>query len=182
MRRMASGLGVVALVASSACSAKAPPAVEVTLSNAVFGTTGGNLFNCGSPAYPATSQAVSSNLIACDPGRAPDGTLSATPVTVTSIVGCGDGQGALVTVTCAGTGVGNLATGTVSIAITPSCSSTDSAGDPQSFSFQDLAPGATQSSPSSLDSCVVFSNLCGTSDPCAFNSFAADISVTNETR
>lgn len=167
-----------AVCAVTACS-KPPPAVEVSLSSASFATTGGNLFNCGSPAQAATETSVARGGLACDPGRAPDGSLATKPVTVTEIVGCGDGQGALVTITCAGTGDGDHVTGSVTLAITPSCSSDASAADPQTFVFQDVAPGATVTTPGALESCAVFDNVCSPSDTCAFNSFAADISVTN---
>jgi len=177
MREVGCSLLVGALLA--ACSAKPPAAVQVALNGAQFGTTGGNLFNCGSPAEPATFHSLSPTVIACDPGRAADGTLATQPATNTQIIGCGDGQGAVVTVTCAGTGVGNEVTGTVTIAIAPSCSSTDQQSDPQTFAFQNVAPGASQSSAATLESCAVFDNLCNPSNACAFNSFAADISVTN---
>jgi hypothetical protein len=85
-------------------------------------------------------------------------------------------------VTCAGTGTGFDVTVTVGVSIAASCSSSPSVGsDPQTFVFQDVAPGATLVSPT-LASCAVFDNLCPSSNDCAFNAFNADISVTNAAR
>ena len=172
---------VLLLLAVGSC-APAAPAVQVTLEQPAFGTTGGNLFNCTTPSQPADRHTLTKTTIGCEPDRNGDGTFTTTPVTVTEQVGCGDGHGALVVVTCAGTGAGNAVTGSVMLALTSTCDETSAAVDPQVFAFQDVAPGAAQSSTAALDSCSVFGNLCGTSEPCAFNSFVAGISVANTSR
>ncbi len=169
------------LVFASAC-ASSPPAVHVELGDASFATTGGNLFNCGSPAQPATPRALATS-IDCEPLLVADGTYATTPVTVTRQMGCGDGNGALVTVVCQGSGNGKNVSGSVTISVASSCS-TDSkttaqdGASPMTFAFQDVAPGAVQTSPA-LDSCASFSSFCPSSNDCAFNSFAATLSVTN---
>jgi hypothetical protein len=156
--------------------------VEVTLQNASFGTTGGNLFNCTTPDRPANVQSVSRGPIVCEPERASDGTFTTTPVTILEQMSCGDGHGAIVSVTCAGTGTGYDVTVTVGVSISASCGSNASVGaDPQTFVFQDVAPGTTLVSPT-LASCAVFDNLCPTSNDCAFNAWSADISITNAAR
>lgn len=181
MRKVAC-VGVVGGFLTAICSACAvsPPAVQVTLNDPVFGTSGGNLFNCTTPDKPANNNAVTPTTLGCEPNRNPDGTFTTTPVTVSQKVGCGDGHGAWVLVTCQGTGNGRDVSGTVSITLTDSCSDVKTATNQQSFAFQDVAPGAAQTSPE-LDSCSVFGNLCGTSQPCAFNSFGSAVTVTNTT-
>lgn len=169
------------------CGAIAPACgahhtVEVTLSSGSFGTTGGNLFNCSTPSQPANVHAPERGPIYCEPERASDGTFTTTPVTVTEQVACNDGHGAVVSVTCMGTGTGQDVAVTVSVSIAATCESSPSVGsDPQSFAFQDVAPGMTLASPT-LASCAVFDNLCPTSNACAFNEFQAEISVTNSAR
>ncbi len=160
-----------------------PEIVVVHLSQTSFGTTGGNLFNCSTPAFPSDENGVVAEDIVCNPTRSADGTLSTTPVTVNQQMGCGDGHGALVTVTCAGTGSGDDVAVLVTLSITNSCgntnASTEPGDDPQTFAFADIAPGANAASPGALESCSVFGNLCGTSNACAFNDWSAAISVTN---
>lgn len=170
----------VLLVLGSACAAS--PAVEVKLGTAAFDTTGGNLFNCSSPGEPAKPQRVSGDAIGCEPETAADGSFAPTPVTVTKIVGCGDGNGAVVTVTCFGNGKDRTVSGTVTLGISSSCSDATSVADAQSFAFQDVAPGDVATSSAPVESCAVFDNLCSTSQPCAFNSFSSQISVSNTTR
>jgi hypothetical protein len=182
MRKIACVGLVVSGVAAAAACGKPPAALEVTLTNASFGTTGSNLFNCTTPAGPANLHGLSNDVFHCDPGRDQTGALLTTPTTIVTEVGCGDGHAAVVTVTCAGTGAGDALTGSVTLSIVSSCGSKDPGNDPKTFDFQDLAPGTTQMSSATLDSCDAFSNLCNTPDPCLYNSFAADISVTNTTR
>jgi hypothetical protein len=170
-------VGGFLMAVMSACSVS-PPAVRVTLTGPIFGTTGGNLFNCSTPDQPANRHDVTPTTIACEPNHNPDGTFTTTPVTVTQEVGCGDGHGAYVFVSCQGTGTGREVSGTVGIALTDSCSDATTATNEQSFAFQNMGPGETQTS-AELDSCSVFGNLCGTSSPCSFNSFASSISVSN---
>ena len=69
-----------------------PPVVEVSLTTASFATTGGNLFNCSTPAFAATAQALDKSTIGCSPTRNSDGTYSTTPVTVTTQVYCSKWQ------------------------------------------------------------------------------------------
>lgn len=173
--------GVFLGVVGSACSVSTA-AVQVRLNTPAFGTTGGNLFNCSTPDQPANRHALTTDTVGCQPNQNPDGSFTTTPITVTKQVGCGDGHGALVVVTCAGTGTGTEVSGTVTLSLTSGCSDTTIGADPQAFAFQNLAPGDVQTSPAPLDSCSVFGNLCGTSNACAFNSFAAQIAVTNESR
>ena len=160
-----------------------PEIVVVHLSQSSFGTTGGNLFNCSTPAFPSNENGVAVDDIVCNPTRSADGSFSTTPVTVNQLMGCGDGHGALVTVTCAGTGNGTDVAVSVTLSITESCgntsASTPEGDDPATFAFADVAPGASASSPGALESCAVFENLCGSSDACAFNDWSAAISVTN---
>jgi hypothetical protein len=179
MRKLVMCAGVVVgLVAIAACAEA--PVVVVRLSGASFGTTGGNLFNCGSPAEPSDANGLSGDEIVCNPERAADGSFSTTPVTVKTQMGCGDGHGALVGVTCAGTGNGTDVTATVTLSITTSCNDKEDVGaSPSTFAVADLAPGAASSSPGPLESCAVFDDLCGSSNACAFNDWNATISVTN---
>ena len=168
------GLGLSAVI--SGCGAR--HGIEVTLaSTSSFSTTGGNLFNCSSPAQPATQRALGEGPIVCEPNEA-NGVFTPTPVTVVESLGCGDGHGALVTVTCAGTGTGHHVTVTVTVAIGSSCDvKTASSADPQTLTFQDVAPLAMQTT--SLASCADFDDLCTPTNACDFNAFQADITVTN---
>lgn len=100
---------------------------------------------------------------------------------VSKQVACGDGHGALVAVSCAGTGTGHDITATVSLSITASCDSHDPGAGPQAFTFTDIAPQGSQSTPTALSSCATFDNICPTSNDCAFNDFSATVSVTNMT-
>jgi hypothetical protein len=86
------------------------------------------------------------------------------PVVVTEQVGCGDGHGAVVTVTCAGSGTGRSVVGTVALTLTASCGSNDEGEAAAGFQVQDLGPGTTQTSPTPLSSCGVFDDLCNASD------------------
>lgn len=168
--------GIVVIAAMTACAA--PHGVEVRLTNPDFGTTGGNLFNCSTPDFPADTHAVAGGAITCVP-TSNGATLSTTPVVVSEQMACGDGHGALVTVSCAGTGTGEDVTATVTISITASCDDHQPGSDPSGFTFADVAPGDTQSSPSALSSCAVFDNICPSTNDCAFNAFSATVSVTN---
>jgi hypothetical protein len=177
MRTMHVGVGLVVMGAvASGCGSS--HVVEVTLSSASFATSGGNLFNCSTPAGPANRDGVSTGVIGCNPIRNADGTYSTTPVTVTEQVGCGDGHGAMVTVTCAGTGNGHDVTGSVTLSISASCGSQEVGDDPQTFVFQDIAATASQTGPA-MASCSAFGDLCSPTDTCAFNSFQAGVTVTN---
>jgi hypothetical protein len=171
---VASGLGLAALVAG--CGSR--HGVQVTLATtSSFATTGGNLFNCSSPAQAATARGLNHGPIVCLPEVA-GGQLTTTPVIVKQSLGCGDGHGAIVTVTCAGTGNGDDVAVTVSIGIGSSCDAKNaSVSDEQTFTFADLAPQASQSTP--LASCADFEDFCTPTNSCDFNAFQADITVTN---
>jgi hypothetical protein len=172
----ASGL----LTAAIASGCGSPHAVEVTLATtSSFATTGGNLFNCSSPAQPATPRALT-HTVQCEPAVV-NGAFTTTPVTVTQSMGCGDGHAAIMTVTCAGTGTGNDVTVTVSVSIGSTCDAKNAATlDEHAFVFQDVAPADTQTT--SLASCADFDNACTPTNVCEFNAFKADISVTNTLR
>lgn len=168
---------VVMAAAVMGCGSTAP--VEVSLSSASFATTGGNLFNCATPAQPADRNSIQTQGLGCEPQRNPDGNYSTTPVTIATRVGCGDGHGAILTLTCVGTGKDRTVSGTVGLAVTPDCNSSDSSGSTATtFAFQGLAPGASQTTPP-LTSCADFDDICTTSDPCAFNDFTATVTITN---
>ncbi len=174
-------LGAALVVVPIAMGCGTSHAVEVRLVSPSYGTTGGNLFNCTTPDFPADQTTVDESVIACTPQPGANGTLSTTPVLVLAQVACSDGHGAVVTVSCAGTGTGHDITTTVTLSITPSCGSHDPGSDPQSFTFADVAPADTQATPATLSSCAVFDNICPTTNECAFNAFSATVSVTNMT-
>jgi len=170
---LVSGLGLASVIAG--CGSQR--AVQVTLgTSSSFSTTGGNLFNCASPAQAATARALGHGPIACQP-ESVSGKLTTTPVTVKQSLGCGDGHGAIVTVTCAGTGNGDDVAVTVSVAIGSSCDVNASLVDEQSFAFADLAPQASQTT--QLASCADFEDFCTPTNACDFNAFQADVTVTN---
>ncbi len=168
--------GTVAVVMTAACGSS--PAVSATLADASFATSGGNLFNCTTPSRPATARSVSTDGMECSPKRAADGSFTTTPVTEIFKIGCGDGHGAFLTLTCAGDGKTRVVSGTATLSLLGSC---DTPKQPptsgQTFTFTDLAPGDTQSQP--LSDCAAFSNFCTVSDPCAFNELKASVSITN---
>lgn len=174
---LVSGLGLASLVGG--CGSQR--AVEVTLSSSSsFATTGGNLFNCSSPAQAATPHALGGGVIACEP-EVVSGKFTTTPVIVKKSLGCGDGHGAIVTVTCAGTGTGDDVAVTVSVALGSSCDASKATLiDEQAFTFTDLAPLASQTT--QLASCADFDDFCTPSNACEFNAFQADITVTNTLR
>jgi hypothetical protein len=153
-------------------------AVQVTLSStSSFATTGGNLFNCASPAQPAQIRSLGRGPITCQPEVA-SGKLTTTPVIVKESLGCGDGHGAIVTVTCAGTGNGDDVAVTVSVAIGSSCDVKNATlADEQAFTIADLAPQGSQTAP--LASCADFEDFCTPTNACEFNAFQADVTVTN---
>jgi hypothetical protein len=177
-----SALGVVAVIGSSVVGCGSTEAVVVTLSDWSFGTSGGNLFNCSTPAAPANRNGLSSTQVGCQPTLNSDGSYATTPVVVSEQLGCGDGHGAVVTVTCAGSGTGKSVVGTVALSISASCGSSDMGGATAGFQFQDLGPGTTQTSPAPVSSCAVFDDLCNASDACAFNDFTATVTVENVAR
>ncbi len=153
--------------------------IKVALSGAAFATSGSNLFNCTTPAFPANGHGVSTGEIDCSPTRNHDGTYSTTPVIMTQEVGCGDGHGAAIIVTCAGIAGSTDITGSAELVLAPSCNKTSETGatNGEVLTFSDLASGASQSM--SLQSCGVFGNFCGSSNECAFNSFSATLTVTH---
>jgi hypothetical protein len=169
-----SGLGLASLVLG--CGSQ--HAVQVTIaSTSTFATTGGNLFNCSSPAQPATPRGLSHGPITCEPEMV-GGKFTTTPVTVIASLGCGDGHGAFATVTCAGTGNGDDVAVTVSVALGSSCDAKNATlADEQAFTFADLAPQASQST--QLASCAGFDSICTPTNACDFNALQADITVTN---
>jgi hypothetical protein len=153
----------------------ATPPITVSLSSDTFATSGSNLFNCGSPANPPDPAGLAGGSIGCTPEQDSNGSYSATPASVWKQLGCSDGHGALVVVTCGGMMGSNIITGSVSISVTQSCSDQTPDPDAATFSYSNT-PG--MSAGQSLQSCATFSNLCGTGDPCGFNAFAARVSVT----
>jgi hypothetical protein len=153
----------------------ATPPITVSLSGDSFATTGSNLFNCGAPANPPDSAGLSGGGISCTPEQNSDGTFSTTPASVWEQVGCSDGHGALVVVTCGGTMGTNDINGSVSISITQNCGDQTPDPDAATFSYSNTQG---MSAAQTLQSCATFSNLCSTNDPCAFNAFVARVSVT----
>lgn len=171
---LVSGLGLASVIAG--CGSQ--HAVQVTLSStSSFATTGGNLFNCSSPAQGATAHALGHGPISCEP-EIIAGKFTTKPVIVKQSLGCGDGHGAIMTVTCAGTGNGDDIAVTVSVAIGSSCDATKaSLVDEQAFTIADLAPLASQTA--QLASCADFDDFCTPTNACEFNAFQADVTVTN---
>jgi hypothetical protein len=162
----------------AACSSGPARVVQVTLSGATFATTGGNLFNCGSPAQPATPQLLGDQTISCFLAANGDGYTSA-PSTSWQVMGCGDGNAAVVQVSCSGAPGSRDVSGTVTIAVASTCKAQElPAGAGTPFAFTALAPGAQQSS-SSLSACADPNDMCTSSDACAFNQFTATVTVQN---
>jgi hypothetical protein len=174
-------VGVAASVAFLCGACHSSPLVTVTLSNASFATTGGNLFNCTSPEQPADAQSLSTSGIDCNPAQMSKDVYSQTPVSSTYQLGCGDGNAAVLVVSCGAADGGNADafSGTVALGINPDCSPTDGGlpENAQVFAFGALAPGASQSQ--SLSSCANYGNFCPTSNPCVFNVLNATVTVTN---
>jgi hypothetical protein len=170
---LVSGLGLACVMAG--CGSQ--HGVEVTLSTtSSFATTGGNLFNCASPAQAATQRSLGHGPIICQP-EVVAGKFTTTPVTVKQSLGCGDGHGAIVTVTCAGTGNGDDVTANVSIAVGSSCDANSATlVDEKSFSgmFTPHSSSSTQ-----LASCASFEDFCTPTNACDFNAFQADVTVEN---
>lgn len=157
-----------------ACSSGPSGPVTVTLSNSTFGTTGGNLYNCGSPARPSKTYNVNGTY-GCGIGRNADGSFATSPVTETKKLGCSDGHGAWLVITCAGTGSPNEVTGTVTLDLSSNCDA-PSMGGGQMMTFEKLTTGAPKSQ--HVQDCAVFSSFCPSSNACAFNQLAADVQVT----
>ncbi|HEX4516365.1 MAG TPA: hypothetical protein VH054_22610 [Polyangiaceae bacterium] len=172
-----SGLGLASVLAG--CGSQR--AVHVTLSStSSFATTGGNLFNCSDPAQAATPRALSGGSITCEP-EVVSGKFTTTPVIVKQSLGCGDGHGAIMTVTCAGTGNGDDVAVTVSVAIGSSCDASNAnLVDEQPFTFADIAPQGSQTT--QLAACADFDDFCTPTNTCEFNAFQADVTVTNTLR
>ncbi len=177
MKLFAIGVMAVGVFLVTGCATR--DAIRVTISNASLDTSGGNLFNCTTPAFPAHHQALSTTQIGCEPQPDGNGGYSTKPVVVWQQIGCDDGHGALVTVTCAGSGNGKTVVGTVTLSVTASCNDSTAGTDAAEFPYQDLAPAATQTS-SSLSSCADFDDLCPTSNPCAYNAFSGTVAVAND--
>jgi hypothetical protein len=171
---LVSGLGLASVIAG--CGSQR--VVQVTLSTtSSFATTGGNLFNCSSPAEPATVRALGHGPIGCQP-EVVSGKFTTTPVIVRESLGCGDGHGAIVTVTCAGTGNGDDVAVTVSVAIGSSCDvKSATLVDEQAFTIADLAPQGSQTAP--LASCASFDDFCTPANACEFNALQTEVTVTN---
>ena len=165
--------GLVAWVAG--CGSTEP--AKVSLSSWSFSTSGSNLFNCSTPAQAADRNGIQTEL-GCQPNRNADGTFATTPVVVSTQVGCGDGHGAVVTISCAGTGTGRDITGSVTLSITADCGSQTVGAGAATFAFQDIPPGGSQTS-TPLAACGAFADFCTVTDACAFNEFAATVTVTN---
>jgi hypothetical protein len=157
-----------------ACGSGSSGAVTVTLSNTTFGTTGGNLYNCGSPARPSNIHSVNGSF-GCSLSQNADGSYSTTPVTETKRLGCSDGHGAWLVMTCAGTGAPHEVSGSVTLDLTSSCDAPSMAGGDM-LTFDKVAPGTPQMK--GLQDCAVFSSFCPSSNACAFNQLKADVSVT----
>ncbi len=170
---LVSGFGLASILAG--CGSQR--AVQVTLSStSSFATTGGNLFNCSEPAQAAVPRALGGGPIACEP-EVVGGKFTTTPIIVKQSLGCGDGHGAIVTVTCAGTGNGDDVAVTVSVALGSSCDASNaSLIDEQAFTAE-LSPRASQTA--QLASCGAFDDYCTPSNECDFNVFQADLVVTN---
>jgi hypothetical protein len=166
----------------------APPQATVNLAGVQFGTTGFNICsacNCINSLPDAT--------ITCSPQLDANGAPTTTPVEVQQELGCSDGHGALVTVTCNGTtsssggsgGLGGLDVG-VTLNIEKDCGSffqTPNDSNP-TFTAVDVLPGQSSTNSQFLDVCDAFG---GTSGPCSifanggsctFNDFDANVTVS----
>ncbi len=164
------GLWLPLALGLAACGPR--PSLVVTLSDATFATTGGNLFNCTAPAFPPDKWTPSNGPIDCTPGST---TTESSPVIVSQQVACGDGHGALVVVSCFADGAGALA-GSVELSITSSCGDhTSNAGNVQSFSFSGVTGSGTQTH--SLQACDTFTNFCPSGNACGFNQFGATLDL-----
>lgn len=175
MRLLGEPRALFLVVLLAACGAS-PSAITVTLPTSSFATSGGNVFNCTTPDMPPDRTRLRNEAIGCTPARNADGSWSKTPVTVFDELGCSDDHGALVVVTCAGGDGPGEVTGTVTISITSSCGQkTSQADNAQSFTYTNLAAGATTSQ--SLATCATFTNFCPTSNACGFNALSATVEV-----
>jgi hypothetical protein len=168
-----------------------PPELQVTLTNVLYGTTGSNFGNCGQPVGGANTHIQNGMFVLdCTPTIV-NGVVSASPVTYTEQMGCGDGHAALLTISCFGSGQSGdpSLSGSVTMALSstfrglPLCpplpsgtmvsrSDYDDDNDDRTWSFSGVLRGAPQQF--SLDSCDEFSNVCA-GDGCNFNTFSADI-------
>ena len=167
---------LVAVLAFVACGPP-PPALEVSLSNDSFATSGGNLFNCTSPEFPPDKQALSAKTLECTPPEK-NGAFTGASETVSLQYGCGDGHGALIIATCRGDGSGAMS-GSVELVLTPDCGMTTADGGvEQVFGFTGLTAGATQSE--ATQACAAFTNFCPVDNPCAFNQFSATINLSRK--
>jgi|SRR5579871_4433289 len=168
------------LLGALSAGCQSAPLMTLTFPSAAFATSGANVFNCNTPAQPATTRGLSLGGIRCDPTRV--GTdFSGTPVTDVYQLGCGDGHAATLFVSCwAGDGGAGAFAGTVFLGINPTCDPSDG-GEPSNasgFVFDALEPGASVTQ--SLTSCAAFGDFCTANDPCAFNSLSASVTVTNQ--
>ncbi len=207
---LATGLGSprCGLISELSAIGQQKPAVTVVLSTVSLCTSGGNLFNCLSPS--CNSQSITDIIIPCNPTPNPDGSISQSIVTVPpQQYGCGNGHGAVVQVTCQGTGqVGNIGlSGSVALSVSDQCGTNQI--DPcnvSTFTFADLLPGAAQfpncfgaacnpfpylssTSPLGIESCSNPGSTCSPSgcppsgqdqeQSCPFNNFQALLTVEN---
>ena len=171
----------------------APPQVTVKLNSLSFATTGFNICSaCNCP------ESLSDLTVTCNPIVSPDGGV--TPATVTQEVGCRDGHGALVSVTCspsthspADAGNGNASRGidvTVNVSLENSCGD-NTPVDTQTFTANDVLPGEPQvpsGNPGGLlDACDFFGgddfpcSILANGGACTFNSFLANVTSISNT-
>jgi hypothetical protein len=166
----------------------APRKAVIAMSGLSFGTTGFNVFNCGSP-VTETNQTVSNEdangvvTLTCTPQIQPDGSLSSAVQHQSLQLGCGDDHGAWVDISCSGRGmVGDQTiSGQVEFSISDHCSSDDMPSGPensQTYPFSQVGAGQTFDL-GFTQACDTFSNGCANS-PCLFNVFQAqDATVGN---
>jgi hypothetical protein len=166
-----------------------PPQVTVDVTGAQFGTTGFNICsacNC--------FHSLPDTTITCTPLLTSSGAISTAPQTTQQELGCSDGHGALITVTCNGTTSTSGASGgmggvdvSINLAIEKDCGSGfETVNDPsestQNFTATDMLPGQTQTT--NLLACDAFggtSGICSivaNGGSCTFNLFGAGFAIT----
>jgi hypothetical protein len=155
-----------------------PPEVTVQLTSIAFATSSllDNFF-CNGPATPDDLPPVT---ITCEPQLNADGSISTNVVNVPPReLECSDhGRGALVEVSCSGTGTkGNISLNvSVTLAIDDCGALQDNNGNGNTVSFTNLVPGVAQVNGNA--SCDVFTHACA-EDACNTNSFFTFVTVSN---
>ncbi len=126
-----------------------PREAVVTLSNIRFGTTGFNLCSPSNNAQPISGEDANGDIVVdCVPMMNPDGSVSTTVVNASADeISCGDGHGALINISCSGTGIPGSTTinAVVTISLEQNCGShQENTSNAQTFIATNLVPGQPQ--------------------------------------